>query len=91
MSWARRAARAACGVTCKAAWAGWRLRWPERAATSASKFAAKSPVRHILTDRGRVAGVRLEDGTQIDAKVVASSVDAHLTFEKFLTPDELPE
>ena len=50
----------------------------------------ESPVRSILTDRGRAIGVRLEDGTQIDAKRVASSVDAHLTFEKFLTPSELP-
>jgi phytoene dehydrogenase-like protein len=51
----------------------------------------ESPVREILTDRGRAVGVRLEDGTQLDAKIVASSVDAHLTFEKFLTPEELPE
>src|SRR5204863_6379897 len=51
----------------------------------------ESPVQHILTNSGRAAGVRLEDGTQIDAKVVASSVDAHLTFEKFLTQEELPE
>ena len=51
----------------------------------------ESPVRSILTDHGRASGVRLEDGTQIDARFVASSVDAHLTFEKFLTPDELPE
>lgn len=51
----------------------------------------ESPVRHIVTTGGRATGVRLEDGTQIDAKVVASSVDAHLTFEKFLTPAELPE
>ncbi len=51
----------------------------------------ESPVRHILTDRGKAVGVRLEDGTQLDAKVVASSVDAHVTFEKFLTPEELPE
>jgi phytoene dehydrogenase-like protein len=50
----------------------------------------ESPVRSILTDRGRAIGVRLEDGQQIDAKFVASSVDAHLTFEKFLTPEELP-
>jgi phytoene dehydrogenase-like protein len=50
----------------------------------------ESPVQSILTDNGRAIGVRLEDGTQIDAKYVASSVDAHLTFEKFLTPDELP-
>jgi phytoene dehydrogenase-like protein len=51
----------------------------------------ESPVRHILTNYGRATGVRSEDGTQLDAKVVASSVDAHLTFEKFLTPSELPE
>jgi len=51
----------------------------------------ETPVREILTDRGRAVGVRLEDGTQLDARVVASSVDAHLTFEKFLTPGELPE
>ncbi len=51
----------------------------------------ESPVRQIVTSRGRAVGVQLEDGTQIDAKVVASSVDAHLTFEKFLTPDELPD
>jgi phytoene dehydrogenase-like protein len=50
----------------------------------------EAPVRSILTDRGRAIGVRLEDGRQIDAKFVASSVDAHLTFEKFLTPSELP-
>ncbi len=51
----------------------------------------ESPVRHIMTDDGRAVGVRLEDGTQLDAKIVASSVDAHLTFEKFLTPSELPD
>jgi phytoene dehydrogenase-like protein len=51
----------------------------------------EAPVRHILTDRGRAIGVALDDGTEIEAKIVASSVDAHLTFEKFLTRDELPE
>jgi phytoene dehydrogenase-like protein len=51
----------------------------------------ESPVQQILTDRGRAVGVRLQNGTHIDAKIVASSVDAHLTFEKFLTPEELPE
>jgi phytoene dehydrogenase-like protein len=51
----------------------------------------EAPVRDILTDRGRAVGVRIEGGTQLDANVVASSVDAHLTFEKFLTPEELPD
>jgi phytoene dehydrogenase-like protein len=50
----------------------------------------EAPVLQILTDRGRAVGVRLEDGTHLDAKIVASSVDAHLTFEKFLTREELP-
>jgi phytoene dehydrogenase-like protein len=51
----------------------------------------EAPVRDIVTSAGRAVGVRLEDGSHFDAKVVASSVDAHLTFEKFLTPEELPE
>jgi phytoene dehydrogenase-like protein len=51
----------------------------------------ESPVAHILTNRGKAVGVQLADGTQIDASVVASSVDAHLTFEKFLTAAELPD
>ena len=51
----------------------------------------EAPVRHILTSNRRAIGVQLDDGTQLDAKVVASSVDAHLTFEKLLTPEELPE
>jgi len=49
------------------------------------------PVAHILTNRGKVVGVQLENGKQFDATIVASSVDAHLTFEKFLGPDELPD
>lgn len=51
----------------------------------------ESPVQHILTNRGRAAGVRLENGQQIDAPTIASSVDAHLTFENFLDADELPD
>lgn len=51
----------------------------------------ESPVRRIMTNRGRAQGVILEDGTEIAADVVASSVDAHLTFERFLGPGELPE
>ena len=51
----------------------------------------EAPVRKILTSKGRAAGVELVDGTMLHAPVVASSVDAHLTFEKFLRPDDLPE
>ena len=51
----------------------------------------EAPVASINTSNGKATGVTLEDGTVLDAKVVASSVDAHLTFEKFLEPNDLPE
>jgi phytoene dehydrogenase-like protein len=51
----------------------------------------ESEVRAILTSGGRVKGVSLADGTFLEAPVIASSVDAHLTFERFLQPSELPE
>lgn len=51
----------------------------------------ESPVHSIHTSKHGVAGVGLDDGSQIEAQVVASSVDAHLTFEKFLPPEVLPE
>lgn len=51
----------------------------------------ETSVRRILTSNGKITGVGLEDGTQFEAPIVASSVDAHLTFEKFMTADQLPE
>lgn len=51
----------------------------------------EAPVHAIHTNRAGVSGVGLEDGSQLDARTIASSVDAHLTFEKFLAPDVLPE
>jgi phytoene dehydrogenase-like protein len=50
----------------------------------------KAPVGKILTKNGRVCGVALQDGEELSANVVSSSVDPHLTFEKFLEPSELP-
>ena len=50
----------------------------------------ESPVHSIQTDSRGVCGVGLEDGSQLAARVVASSVDAHVTFEKLLSPDVLP-
>ncbi len=48
-------------------------------------------VTQILTSNGSVQGVALADGKQLQAPVVASSIDPHWTFEKFLTPQDLPE
>ena len=50
-----------------------------------------APVAEILVEQGRAAGVRLENGETLKARAVASCVDPHLTFEKFLPPDVLPQ
>ena len=51
----------------------------------------EAPVAAINTSQGKTVGVTLEDGTVLAADIVASSVDAHLTFEKFLQPGDLPD
>ena len=51
----------------------------------------ESEVRRILVEDGNVVGVTLEDGRLIEAPVVASSVDANLTFNQFVRADALPE
>src|ERR1700724_560516 len=50
----------------------------------------QAPVDKILVKNGRTTGVVLKSGEEISAGVVSSSVDPHLTFEKFLQPSELP-
>jgi phytoene dehydrogenase-like protein len=50
----------------------------------------QAPVEKILVKNGRTTGVVLKSGEEISAKVVSSSADPHLTFEKFLAPSELP-
>jgi phytoene dehydrogenase-like protein len=51
----------------------------------------EAPVHAIHTDKHGACGVGLDDGSQLTARVVASSVDAHLTFERLLDPKVLPE
>jgi len=51
----------------------------------------ESPVASITTRRGAATGVVLEDGTEITARAVASSIDAHQTFERLLGTEHLPE
>jgi len=50
----------------------------------------KAPVGKILVKNGRATGVVLQSGEELSANVVSSSVDPHLTFEKFLEAAELP-
>jgi len=55
-----------------------------------AEIRVSSPVARILTRGRRVAGVALEDGTELRARRVVSSADAAVTFLKLLDPDELP-
>src|SRR6201984_482889 len=50
----------------------------------------KSGVTKILVKDGRACGVALQSGEELTANVISSSVDPHLTFEKFLDASELP-
>jgi phytoene dehydrogenase-like protein len=50
----------------------------------------ETPVTRIVVSRSRAAGVELFDGRQLVAPVVASSIDPHWTFERFVDPAELP-
>src|SRR6266704_2736614 len=49
-----------------------------------------SPVARIVTRRGRVKGVALEDGTEFQARKAVSNADAHVTFLQLLDDGDLP-
>jgi phytoene dehydrogenase-like protein len=51
----------------------------------------EAEVARILTRGDAATGIGLADGATIPARAVASSVDAHWTFERFLPPEALPE
>ena len=48
-------------------------------------------VARIVTRNGRATGVALDNGDEIDASFVSSSLDPRLTFQKLLDPRELPD
>jgi phytoene dehydrogenase-like protein len=50
-----------------------------------------SAVEKINISAGRITGVTLSGGETISARRVASNVDPHLTFEKMIEADHLPE
>jgi len=60
------------------------------AAALGVEIRTEAEVARILTRNGRVRGVALTNGDEFRTGRVASGVDCHLTFEKFLEPSELP-
>jgi len=49
-----------------------------------------APVRQVLVDQGKAAGVELADGRRIAAGIVASNVNPALLFGKLVAPADLP-
>lgn len=56
-----------------------------------AEIRTEAPVAHILTRNGRATGVALENGDEIQADIVVSSVDPRLTFERFMNTKDLPD
>jgi len=50
-----------------------------------------APVAAVLVERGRAAGVRLESGTEMRARAVASNVHPKLLYERLVARDALPD
>ncbi len=51
----------------------------------------EAAVKSIVTEGGKVVCIELEDGSTIDTPIVASSVDANLTYLKLLDAAVLPD
>ncbi len=61
------------------------------AAEAGVEIRTEAAVARIKTRSGEATGVVLANGDELDATLVVSSVDPHLTFLKFLDPKELPD
>jgi phytoene dehydrogenase-like protein len=67
----------------------------ESIASAARHFGAEirteAPVEQVILKNGRAVGVALENGDEIGAKVVVTSIDPKLSFLKLVDPNQLPE
>ena len=62
----------------------------EAAREAGAEIRTKSPIARILVKNGRATGVALDNGEEIYADVISSSVDPRLTFLRFMEEKELP-
>src|SRR5215467_7591162 len=56
-----------------------------------AEIRTEAPISRILVQNGQARGIALENGDEIFANVVSSSVDPRLTFVKFVGAENLPE
>src|SRR5438093_4539452 len=55
-----------------------------------AEIRTETPISKIVIDNGRAKGVVLENGDEIYASVVSSSLDPRLTFMKMVGSENLP-
>jgi phytoene dehydrogenase-like protein len=63
----------------------------EAAKEAGAEIRTQSPIARILVKDGRAQGVVLQNGDELYADVVSSSVDPRLTFIKLMEPGNLPD
>jgi len=67
----------------------------ETVARAARSFGAEirvsSPVDHVIVKNGSAKGVVLEDGSEIEGRIVVSGCDPKVTFEKLVDSKDLPD
>jgi phytoene dehydrogenase-like protein len=63
----------------------------EAARSLGVEIRSEAPVGQVLVKDGRVTGVALENGDEIHARTVVSSLDPQQTFLKLVDPHHLPE
>jgi len=62
----------------------------EAAREAGAEIRTKSPIAKIIIQNGRAVGVALDNGDELYADVISSSVDPRLTFLKFIEEKNLP-
>ena len=63
----------------------------DAAREAGAEIRTESPIAKVLVKNGRATGVVLENGDEIHANVISSSVDPRLTFMKMVGEEHLPE
>jgi len=63
----------------------------DAAREAGAEIRTQSPIARLIIKNSRVQGVTLQNGNEIYADVVSSSVDPRLTFLQFMEADQLPE
>ena len=56
-----------------------------------AEIRTEAEVERVIVRHGRAVGVALQNGDEVYAKVVVSSLDAHQTFLKLVGPEHLPD